>query len=97
MLQCRCRMRGVHAWPMPRSAGAAPSATDARPPPSAARCRSVEADDKIFVTPARRLTLEDAIGYVGPDELVEVTPSRVRLRKQVRSASQRRAKARRQE
>jgi hypothetical protein len=58
------------------------------------RCRTVEADDKIFVTPPRRLTLEDAIGYVGPDELMEVTPAKVRLRKQIRSASQRRAKAR---
>jgi GTP-binding protein len=54
----------------------------------------VEADDKIFVTPPRRLTLEDAIGYVGPDELLEITPAKVRLRKQMRSGSQRRAKAR---
>ena len=27
------------------------------------------------------LTLEDALGYIGPDELVEITPKSIRLRK----------------
>ena len=38
-------------------------------------------DDAIRLTPPRRLTLEQAIAYVDEDELVEVTPKSIRLRK----------------
>jgi GTP-binding protein len=38
-------------------------------------------DDAIRLTPPRRLTLEQAIAYIQEDELVEVTPSSIRLRK----------------
>ena len=38
-------------------------------------------DDAIRLTPPRRLTLEQAIAYIGDDELVEVTPKSIRLRK----------------
>jgi GTP-binding protein len=40
-------------------------------------------DEAIRLTPARRLTLEQAIAYIDSDELVEVTPKSIRLRKQV--------------
>ena len=43
--------------------------------------RSVGADDAIVLTPPKELTLELAIEYIGPDELVEVTPKNIRLRK----------------
>ena len=36
-----------------------------------------------YLTPPRILTLEDVIGYVAGDELIEVTPKSIRLRKQV--------------
>ncbi len=43
--------------------------------------RSVSADDALVLTPPRELTLELAIEFIGPDELVEVTPKNIRLRK----------------
>ena len=36
-----------------------------------------------YLTPPRVLTLEDVIGYVAGDELIEVTPKSIRLRKQI--------------
>jgi len=38
-------------------------------------------DDAIRLTPPWRLTLEQAIAYIDDDELVEVTPKNIRLRK----------------
>ncbi|MBO9574418.1 MAG: translational GTPase TypA [Sphingobium sp.] len=38
-------------------------------------------DDSIRLTPPRRLTLEQAIAYIDEDEMVEVTPKNIRLRK----------------
>jgi GTP-binding protein len=40
-------------------------------------------DEAIRLTPPRRMTLEQAIAYIENDELVEVTPKAIRLRKQV--------------
>ena len=45
--------------------------------------RSVGADDAIVLTPPKEMTLELAIEYIGPDELVEVTTKNIRLRKRV--------------
>ncbi|MCA0357156.1 MAG: translational GTPase TypA [Proteobacteria bacterium] len=39
-------------------------------------------DESIRLTPPRRMTLEQAIAYIEDDELVEVTPKNIRLRKQ---------------
>jgi GTP-binding protein len=44
--------------------------------------RAAGKDEAVRLTPPRRLTLEQAIAYIGDDELVEVTPKAVRLRKQ---------------
>jgi GTP-binding protein len=38
-------------------------------------------DDAIRLTPPKRMTLEQAIAYIDDDELVEVTPKSIRLRK----------------
>ncbi|GBF91897.1 hypothetical protein Rsub_05002 [Raphidocelis subcapitata] len=51
--------------------------------------RSVQADEKLHVPPPRVMSLEDAIGYVAEDELIEVTPDRVRLRKAILDQGQR--------
>ncbi|HUZ14344.1 MAG TPA: translational GTPase TypA [Caulobacteraceae bacterium] len=45
--------------------------------------RAAGKDEAIRLTPPRRLTLEQAIAYIGDDELVEVTPRAIRLRKKV--------------
>jgi len=45
--------------------------------------RSAGADDALNLTPVRKLTLEDALEYIGEDELVEITPESIRLRKKV--------------
>ena len=37
------------------------------------------------------MTLEDAIGYVAADELLEITPGSIRIRKQVLDTTQRRS------
>jgi len=44
-------------------------------------------DEAIRLTPPRKMTLEQAIAYIEDDELVEVTPKSVRLRKQVLNPS----------
>jgi GTP-binding protein len=38
-------------------------------------------DDAVRLAPPRRMTLEQAIAYIDDDELVEVTPKSIRLRK----------------
>jgi GTP-binding protein len=43
--------------------------------------RAAGKDDAMLLTPPRRMTLEQAISYIDDDELVEVTPSAIRLRK----------------
>ena len=50
-------------------------------------------DEAIRLTPPRRLTLEQAIAYIDDDELVEVTPKAIRLRKQVLNPTFRKRKA----
>ncbi|MEM7529480.1 MAG: translational GTPase TypA [Pseudomonadota bacterium] len=43
--------------------------------------RAAGKDEAVKLTPATRLTLEQAIAYIDDDELVEVTPNSIRLRK----------------
>jgi GTP-binding protein len=45
--------------------------------------RAAGKDEAIRLTPPRRPTLEQAIAYIDDDELVEVTPKSIRLRKKV--------------
>eukprot|EP00897_Mesotaenium_endlicherianum_P007770 jgi/Mesen1/7020/ME000365S06157 len=43
--------------------------------------RSAGKDENVRLSPPRLMTLEEAIGYVATDELIEVTPKVIRLRK----------------
>ena len=56
--------------------------------------RAAGTDEAIRLTPHRHLTLEEALGYVAPDELVEVTPNFLRLRKAELSEGKRKQKSR---
>ncbi len=51
--------------------------------------RASTKDDSIQLTPVIPLTLERAIEFIKDDEMVEVTPRSIRLRKMVLSADQR--------
>ena len=43
--------------------------------------RASGSDEAVIITPPRLLTLEDCISFINDDELVEVTPASIRLRK----------------
>jgi GTP-binding protein len=45
--------------------------------------RTTSKDEAVRLTPPRRLSLEQAIAYIEDDELVEVTPNSIRLRKRL--------------
>ena len=45
--------------------------------------RSSGADEKLLLTPPRNFTLEEAIEYISDDDLIEVTPKSIRLRKKI--------------
>ncbi len=51
--------------------------------------RASTADEAIRLIPPRRLGLEQAIEFINDDELVEVTPTSIRLRKRVLAANMR--------
>ncbi len=44
-------------------------------------CRSSGSDEALRLTPAKNLSLEDCIEFLGDDELLEVTPKSIRIRK----------------
>jgi GTP-binding protein len=45
--------------------------------------RASSADEAIRIVPPRKLSLEQAIEFINDDELVEVTPKTIRLRKRI--------------
>ncbi|MCW3041334.1 MAG: typA [Solirubrobacterales bacterium] len=51
--------------------------------------RSANADEMVNIVPALRLSLDQALEFIRPDECVEVTPENVRLRKVLLSATDR--------
>ncbi|MDX1503645.1 MAG: translational GTPase TypA [Thermoanaerobaculia bacterium] len=55
--------------------------------------RAASADDLVRLVPPRLMNLEQAIEFVREDELVEVTPRAIRLRKTTLAATRRRAAA----
>ncbi len=57
--------------------------------------RSSTADKAIQLTPPITFTLEEALEYIEDDELVEVTPQSIRLRKRLLSATDRKKAAKR--
>jgi GTP-binding protein len=56
--------------------------------------RAVGHDRNILLKPARRLSLEEALEFIAEDELVEVTPAQIRLRKILLKEADRRRAAR---
>ncbi|MET0180093.1 MAG: translational GTPase TypA [Novosphingobium sp.] len=59
--------------------------------------RSTGKDDAIRLTPPRIMTLEQAIAYIDDDEMVEVTPKSIRLRKALLDPHERKKAGRRKE
>jgi GTP-binding protein len=57
--------------------------------------RASGSDRNILLKPPRQMTLEAALEYIEDDELVEVTPTSIRLRKAILSEVDRRRSARR--
>jgi GTP-binding protein len=51
--------------------------------------RASTADEAVRLIPARKLGLEQAIEFINDDELVEITPKSIRLRKRVLAANMR--------
>jgi GTP-binding protein len=51
--------------------------------------RASGADEAIRLTPPRQMTLEDCIEFIAEDELVEVTPKNIRLRKRLLRSEER--------
>lgn len=54
--------------------------------------RASGSDENIILTPPRKFTLEQAIDFIQDDELVEVTPNFIRLRKRLLSEHDRKRK-----
>jgi GTP-binding protein len=57
--------------------------------------RAAGSDENILLTPPVRMTLERAIAYIDDDELVEVTPKSIRLRKRWLDPVERKRRAKR--
>jgi GTP-binding protein len=56
--------------------------------------RAAGSDENILLTPPVRFTLEQALEFIADDELVEVTPHHIRIRKKLLSESDRKRAAR---
>ena len=56
--------------------------------------RASGSDDNILLKPPRLFSLEAALEYVEEDELVEITPTKIRIRKWLLKESDRKRKAR---
>jgi len=59
--------------------------------------RTTSKDEAVRLTPPRKVTLEDAIAYIADDELVEVTPKSIRLRKRLLDPNDRKKASRQAE
>jgi GTP-binding protein len=51
-------------------------------------------DENIRLTPARIMTVEEAMSFIEPDEMIEVTPKSIRLRKKLLDPSKRKQASR---
>ncbi|MCC6984192.1 MAG: translational GTPase TypA [Bauldia sp.] len=56
--------------------------------------RAAGKDENVALTPPRRLSLEQAMTYIADDELVEVTPKSIRLRKAILDSNERKKASR---
>ena len=62
----------------------------------ATNTRSSGSDDALRLVPPREMSLEQCLDFIADDELLEVTPNHLRMRKKILSTSLR-AKSRQQE
>jgi GTP-binding protein len=59
--------------------------------------RTTSKDEAVRLTPPIRMTLEKALAYIEEDELVEVTPASIRLRKKLLDENDRKKEQRARE
>jgi GTP-binding protein len=59
--------------------------------------RTTSKDEAVRLTPPIRMTLERVLAYIGDDELVEVTPKSIRLRKSLLDPHERKREERKRE
>ncbi len=55
--------------------------------------RAAGSDDKIVLPPAIKMSLEEMLEYINEDELVEVTPHHLRIRKALLDPTERKRKS----
>jgi len=55
----------------------------------ATNIRAAGSDEALRLTPPRKFSLEEALEFIDDDELVEVTPKNIRIRKRILNTSQR--------
>jgi GTP-binding protein len=56
--------------------------------------RTQAKDEKVYLAPPKRMSVEELIGYMESDEVIEITPKSVRLRKTILDAGERERAAR---
>jgi GTP-binding protein len=54
--------------------------------------RSVSKEDAVKLTPAIKMAVETAISYIRDDEIIEVTPKCIRMRKQILDGQERKSR-----
>ena len=59
--------------------------------------RSSTSDIAVRLTPPRQMSLDDCIEYLSADELLEVTPQSLRMRKRILNTDDRRKASRRED
>lgn len=55
--------------------------------------RAAGKDDKIRINPPKEFTIEDAFTFINEDEMVEITPKHIRIRKKILDADTRKKEA----
>ena len=64
---------------------------------AATNMRSSGADEALRLVPPKKMSLEEALEYIADDEMLEVTPKSIRLRKRILNNTQRLRAEKRQE
>ncbi len=59
--------------------------------------RAARAEILVSLTPARKMSLDECIEYIAEDELLEVTPQNIRIRKRILNSDERAKKAKKRE
>ena len=58
-------------------------------PKKLSNMRTTGAEEKVVLSPPKRMTVEEVIAYMDDDEVIEVTPKNIRLRKRILEAGAR--------